>query len=188
MKSKIHLQKAKNSARNTVIVVAVCLEVTFLFLAFLTHTFFISTPLSVLAFLMVIGVPFAAVYEWRKQSQAPRFCFVSPIAHELPHVVKMKAFGAQLALEQDRMCWSSKQRFEKREVAYNDIQTIELTCHGAYILVLKRESSKLSLRLNLSLFDKKDWPFIVKTIADRAPKARLDELAQKIREGHIPKF
>jgi hypothetical protein len=182
------LKKARKDASDMLVVVAVCLELTFLFALFIVHHF-IPVPFAAsVAVGLCLLVPVATFYGWKREVRKSQTFQVQSRPYSLPYAPKVRMLGGQLIFTADRICSISKQNTENREVLYSDILKAEVTWKGAYIFHLTRRSGKLSLGLNLSLCDKEEWPSIIEVVAVQAPEAQLNDLAQDIRNGCVPYF
>jgi hypothetical protein len=185
---ELQLKKARKDARDMLVVAAVCLELTFLFSLFIVHHFIPSLSALVVLVGLCLLVPVATFCGWKREVRKSQTFQVLPHPYSLPYAPKVRMLGGQLIFTADRICSISKQNTENREVPYSDILKAEVSWKGAYIFHLTRRSGKLSLKLNLSLCDKDEWPSIIDVVAVQAPQAQLNDLARDIREGCVPYF
>jgi hypothetical protein len=187
MNSQHYFQKAKDSARNQLILVVFCLE----FLLVLAVILWGLTTGSLFVFItgvcFCIFVPIVGLIEWRKEIEKSKTFHVNPTIHSIPYSPKVNLPGAELNFEPDKI-FLMYQKNNTRKVEYLDIKSAELTWNGAYILKLARRSGLLSLDINLSLCQKEDWQSILEIITSRSPDVTLNDLASEIRNGQIPYF
>lgn len=171
-------------------VAAVCIELLFGLLAIVVP--FLSTEeiyrviAWVLIGLLACATPFATVAEWKREWRKPLLVMVPLERLDPPQTIKTLSLGWVLLLKAESLQSVSKQNFENIEIPYRNVTSLEFTSKSAFVMRVRSKGRRLPLEINLSLIDKKQWPFIVDTIAANAPEIELDALAADIRDGKVP--